>query len=558
MSGGKIVTESRKFSSQIEQLAFSPEGKTLASACTNGSVMLWDPQTGAHRNTLGGFRAAATSLAFAPDASSLVSGGADTTIKRWRASQPSGRLAKLPIGLYGVSAPAGSYEFHVAEDGPVSKKSVVIDGSGQRAGIVVGPVAMDQAKRHVARGWVKVEGSADTEATLTLDFYDAEGQQISTSSPGVVGSATSDWQRIALDLTAADNPPNAEFVAVTAFVTGQGKASFDDLALIAVDRGDLQENVLTNGGFESIAGPSVTDWRLHKRDATEFFIGPSEASPKAGRYCLHLKGNGTWVEANSRQRVRIEKGKTYILTGFVKTRTGTASLQLHYFSDEGGQWVGKTAPPAIESDDWQQLAVVAQTSQYPKAAEIVVSAIGRGDFEAWFDAFRLVVLDASQLESSPYAKLVARSTQKASGTGKAGTRGLDGWNLYTSSGVPVTCRFDSQETKSGKPSLYLKGTCKWAYLTRSDRIKLEGRKAYMLTGSVKCKSGTAKLKISYYEGNKRVGDTPSRTVKPADGWQELSVLSQRSKYPTATHFSVAAGGGGNLEAWYADIEVTEK
>jgi len=294
MSDGKIVTESQTLSSQIGHLAFSPEGETLASVCTNGCVMLWDPQTGAHRNTLRGFGGVATSLVFAPDTNFLVSASADTTIKRWRARQPRGQLAELPIGLYAVSAPAGSYEFDVAEDGRVSKKSVVIDGTGRRAGIIVGPVAMDRTKRYIARGWARVEGSPDAKATLTLDFYDAEGQQIVSSSPGMVESATSDWQRIALDLTAADNPPNAEFVAVGTVVTGPGRAWFDDLALIAVDPADTRQNVLANGGFESIAGPSLMDWGLHTRDATESFMGPSDASPKTGRRCLHVKGKATF------------------------------------------------------------------------------------------------------------------------------------------------------------------------------------------------------------------------------------------------------------------------
>jgi len=254
--------------------------------------------------------------------------------------------------------------------------------------------------------------------------------------------------------------------------------------------------------------------------------------------------------------VKLEKGKTYILTGFVKTTRGTASLQIQHFS--GRQWVGKTAASRIESDDWQQLAAVVQASQYPETTEIGVSAVGRGDFEGWFDAFRLVVLDASQIESSPYAKLAARSTRTV-GARKAGAPRLGGWTLYQSDGGQVTWQFDSQETKGGKPSLYLKGTCKWASLAMRDKTKFDGRKDYMLTGSVKCKSGMAKLKFTYYDkNNKRLGGTDSKTVKPNDEWQSLSVSSQQSKYPQATYFRISAGGGGKLEAWYTDIEVKEK
>ena len=48
----------------VDAIAFSPDGKLLASASNNHTVMLWDPATGATMQTLKGHRHTVSSLAF--------------------------------------------------------------------------------------------------------------------------------------------------------------------------------------------------------------------------------------------------------------------------------------------------------------------------------------------------------------------------------------------------------------------------------------------------------------------------------------------------------------
>ena len=67
----------------VSFLAFSSDGKTLASASDDPRIRLWDVATGKNTVTMTGHTARVCSLAFSPDGKTLASSSGDKSIKLW-------------------------------------------------------------------------------------------------------------------------------------------------------------------------------------------------------------------------------------------------------------------------------------------------------------------------------------------------------------------------------------------------------------------------------------------------------------------------------------------
>jgi len=76
-------------------VAFSPDGKVLASRSDDRTIKLWDVQTGRALQTLTGHSHYVNSVAFSPDGKVLASRSDDETIKLWDVSLLDPGLAKL-------------------------------------------------------------------------------------------------------------------------------------------------------------------------------------------------------------------------------------------------------------------------------------------------------------------------------------------------------------------------------------------------------------------------------------------------------------------------------
>src|SRR5262249_5980165 len=82
-TSGRIVHMLAGHSDNVVSIAFSPDGRRLATASYDRTTKLWDVQTGQHVFTLIGHTGGLVCLAFSPDGNQIVTGSFDATARVW-------------------------------------------------------------------------------------------------------------------------------------------------------------------------------------------------------------------------------------------------------------------------------------------------------------------------------------------------------------------------------------------------------------------------------------------------------------------------------------------
>jgi len=123
----RAVLEGHK--SEVYCLAFSPDGKTLASGSANNSsvVKLWDVATGSEQTELVGHGNVVHTLDWSPDGRWLASGGYDRTVRIWDVNDKPGSAAlQATLGgynhkLYSVLFAPDGQALHTAQADKVTR-----------------------------------------------------------------------------------------------------------------------------------------------------------------------------------------------------------------------------------------------------------------------------------------------------------------------------------------------------------------------------------------------------------------------------------------------------
>ena len=83
----------RKHQDVVNALAFSPDGKTLASGGDDRTAILWDVATAKAKRTLKNHDLTVTSLSFSPDGLVLASASGNASLVLWNVS--TGKVERI-------------------------------------------------------------------------------------------------------------------------------------------------------------------------------------------------------------------------------------------------------------------------------------------------------------------------------------------------------------------------------------------------------------------------------------------------------------------------------
>ncbi|KAJ5313615.1 uncharacterized protein N7443_000499 [Penicillium atrosanguineum] len=172
---------------RVYSVAFSPDGQLLASGSRDFTIRVWDTSTGALQHNLEGHKDRVRSVVFSFDGRLLASGSQDSTIRLWHAD--SGALQQI---IYGYGDPVRSVAFSpdslYLASGSQNKKVRLWDvKTGALQDTLEGHTGIVESVAFHPDGRLMVSGSRDS----TIRLWDATTGALLQIFKGHLGRVTS-------------------------------------------------------------------------------------------------------------------------------------------------------------------------------------------------------------------------------------------------------------------------------------------------------------------------------------------------------------------------------
>ena len=149
-------------------------------------------------------------------------------------------------------------------------------------------------------------------------------------------------------------------------------------------------NLVANPSFEQV-DTRPAGWSLGSvAEGGKAELAVSEEKPKAGKRCIRITGDAEWA-AFVGNKIPVEKGKCYVLTGWVRVKRGTGYIKIDYFDKD--EYLDMTMADVSDSPQWTMQKVESEADKLAKATHITATLVGAGDFEVYFDEIAIEAKD---------------------------------------------------------------------------------------------------------------------------------------------------------------------